>query len=144
MRKLIRIAVVGLIVLLIGGIYFATGTTADAAKWHKGVPKVVRNRTYMISHVTDKNLMAYVGYTFTNKSLFAGHTMDGGHFVKHLKYKKVGKKTYSIKGSVSGDKERLKLKVINKNKLTVKDLDNGGFKGYASYKYSGKIWPKVH
>lgn len=128
--------------LLLGGAL--STTTASAATWHKGVPKPLRNRTYLMWKPNKNQYSGYVGYTFKNKNIYVAHSMDGGHLARHLKYKKTGAKSYYIKGHDSFSKDRLKVKLTSKKKIRVADLDNSLYKGYIPYKYHGKHFPSIH
>ncbi|WP_354630750.1 hypothetical protein [Levilactobacillus brevis] len=141
MNKVVKMTVTAMTVLLMGG---TVSTTASAATWHKGVPKAIRNKTYLMGKTKGDQDLGYVGYTFKNHDIYIAHSMDGGHMSLHLKYKKVGSKSYYIKGHDSYSKDRLKVKVINSKKIKVADLDNGLYKGYIPYKYYGKNFPSIH
>ena len=111
MNKVVKMTVTAMTVLLMGG---TVSTTASAATWHKGVPKAIRNKTYLMGKTKGYQDLGYVGYTFKNHDIYIAHSMDGGHMSLHLKYKKVGSKSYYIKGHDSYSKDRLKVKVINR------------------------------
>lgn len=73
-------------------------TTADAATWHKGLPKIVRHKMFRTKFTKDKRAPQYTWYKGT-KSVLTTHSTNGGaaSTISHTKYKKVGQ-TYFVKG----------------------------------------------
>lgn len=141
MTKILKIGVV----LLMGGLVAGpVSTTASAATWHKGVPKAIRNKTYLMGKTKGDQFLGYVGYTFKNSKIYIAHSMDGGHLATHLKYKKTGAKAYYVKGHDTDSRDRLRIKIISNKHIKVWDLDNGIYKGYIPYKYYGKNFPSLH
>ncbi|AYM01914.1 hypothetical protein [Levilactobacillus yiduensis] len=92
MHKFMKLGVAALIAVSFGGL---TEMTADAATWHKGAPKFVRNKKFRTKFENK-----YKDYTWARgtKHTFAiKHTQAGITVAKNVKYQKKGK-TYLIKG----------------------------------------------
>ncbi|WP_125764659.1 hypothetical protein [Levilactobacillus mulengensis] len=96
MKKLVKLGVAALVAVSFGGL---TVTTADAATWHKGLPKIIRNKMYRTKFdMTYPNDPQFTWYKGT-KSTLMEHATQGGAAdkISKTKYKKVGK-TYVIHG----------------------------------------------
>ncbi|RRK09293.1 hypothetical protein D1831_13490 [Lactiplantibacillus garii] len=68
-----------------------TDTTAQAATWHKGTPKVIRGK-WRVKHVSTK--VAHLKVTKSRVYLYSA----GKFYLKNVKYKKVSAKTYKVRG----------------------------------------------
>ncbi|MCI1553339.1 MAG: hypothetical protein LKH74_05380 [Levilactobacillus sp.] len=73
-------------------------TTADAATWHKGLPKIIRHKMYRTKFNHKYGYLDYDWYKGT-KSVLTTHRPQSGAAltISNTKYKKVGK-TYVVKG----------------------------------------------
>lgn len=96
MKKLVKLGVAALVAVSFGGL---TVTTADAATWHKGLPKIIRNKMYRTKFdMTYPNDPQYTWYKGTKSTLMERATQSGAPYkLSKTKYKKVGK-TYIIHG----------------------------------------------
>jgi len=70
-------------------------TTANAATWHKGTPKVLRR--YWSTKGTSKGKMNWSQFRGTKKGFQLGHMGMPGVLVAHSRYKRVGR-TYILTG----------------------------------------------
>ena len=90
MKKLVKLSVAALVAVSFGGL---TATTADAATWHKGLPKIVRNKMYRTKFdMPYPNDPQYTWYKGTKSTLMEHATQSGAPYkLSKTKYKKVGK-----------------------------------------------------
>ncbi|WP_203638650.1 hypothetical protein [Levilactobacillus wangkuiensis] len=95
MGKFSKIAVTVMTVLLVGG---AVPTTASAAYWHKGTPKVLRGHWKSKSFNYNGN-KAHNGWIVGKKTITSASESMPVQVWKNLKYKKAGKGTYKFKGT---------------------------------------------
>lgn len=95
MNKVVKMAVTAMTVLLMGG---TVSTTASAATWHKGTPKTLRGnwkgKTFTYNGVKVRGVWVVGKKTIRSES----PTMPGQTW-KNLRYHKVGKGVYKVKGT---------------------------------------------
>lgn len=107
----------------------AVGTTANAARWHKGTPKVLRGsyhsklikssngysmRTKMYIR---KDSSPFYTFSYHNKREVSNSPMMG--IASSAKYKRLSKSTYEILGSYkfNGGKAKMYVKTLGSNKI---------------------------
>lgn len=117
----------------------ANPTTTQAAKWHKGTPKVLRGnwRTKM-KKIKDGGKhhhwdYSYVKFTKSNAKGAYG-TQTDGLGLTNAKYKSLGKNTYKVTGNWIG-KQTWTIKKINSKKIRI-SMNGNKYSNF--YKYSGK------
>ncbi|AYM01916.1 hypothetical protein [Levilactobacillus yiduensis] len=105
MNKAFKLGVTALVAVSFGGLAV---TSADAATWHKGLPKFVRNKKFRTKYENKQKDYTWAKgtkHTFTIK-----HTQAGVTVAQKVKYQKKGK-TYLIKGGYP-DRATLKMHAI--------------------------------
>lgn len=115
-------------------------TTANAATWHSGTPKVMRHTWFYNGKDDNKAYITYsktksTGNLFGYDSLTQKYYRLPGYGLKNLKYQSLGKNVYRLSGiqyspkgsQVQFDGERMTYKV----KVTAKQLHF--YKGYHNY-----------
>ena len=131
MNKLIKVSMVGLVAVTLGG---TTSTTASAATWHKGTPKALRGnwkRSY-----NDRGSKVTIHFRIKSKSMSISRPGWAAESWSNLKYQKVGAGTYKIKGTYRNGgmltEKNSHLKLVKKSgKVTYKNSWS------SSYSYLG-------
>lgn len=120
MKKLGQVMVVALTTIMVGGV---AATTADAATWHSGTPKALRGkwqRTYK-----DQGTKIVMHFEVNAKTIHLTRKHSATSTWSQLKYQKVGKRTYKLKGVFKSpeltDKDARLQIVLKKNKLQFKN-----------------------
>jgi len=145
MKKLVKLGVAALVAVSFGRL---TVTTADAATWHKGLPKIIRNKMYRTKFDNSNPKSPQYAWYKGTKSTLAVQVTQGGAASKisKTKYKKVGK-TYFIHGYDKFITDTNKKTVGNKNfgkvyrYVRIRKLSNKKIKiaeGKKATKYAGK------
>ncbi|MCI1553338.1 MAG: hypothetical protein LKH74_05375 [Levilactobacillus sp.] len=93
MNKAFKLGVTALVAISFGGV---TATTADAATWHKGLPKFVRNKKFRTKF--ENKYKEYTWARGTKRTFSIKHTQADIDVAKNVKYQKKGK-TYLIRGT---------------------------------------------
>ncbi|KRO04118.1 hypothetical protein IV54_GL001637 [Levilactobacillus paucivorans] len=96
MTKFGKVVFVTLAALLVGG---AIPTSASAAKWHKGSPKALRGNFQAKRTSSAEGFGA--AFTLTKSRFEMGVSNMPVQIMSHLKYKKVGKHLYRLKGHIA-------------------------------------------
>ncbi len=96
MTKFGRVVLVMLTTLLIGG---AFPTSASAAKWHKGSPKALRGNFQAKRTSSAEGFGA--AFTLIKSRFEMGVSNMPVQIMSHLKYKKIGKHLYRLKGHIA-------------------------------------------
>jgi len=106
-------------------------TTVHAASWHKGTPKVIRgNWRGTTQKVKQMHYTGHASLVIKPKSITntPGLPPQDSNFSSKLRYKKTGKKTYTVTGREynnapkNGVKITFKLKVYNHHKISFKQV----------------------
>lgn len=143
MNKAFKLGVTALVAISFGGV---TATTADAATWHKGLPKFVRNKKFRTKF--ENKGKDYTWARGTKRTFSIKHTEAGIDVAKNVKYQKKGK-TYLIKGIyVDPDAKRhtsyYRVRKISNKKIKAGFGKRGKLMTMTKFKHfprvNGQIW----
>jgi hypothetical protein len=120
MKKLGQVMVIALTTIMVGGV---AATTADAATWHNGTPKALRGnwqRAYK-----DQGTKIVMHFQVKAKTIHLTRKHATTSTWSQLKYQKVGKQTYKLKGTFKSkdltDKDARLQIVLKNHKLEFKN-----------------------
>jgi len=114
MKKLGQMMVVALTTVMIGGV---ASSTANAATWHSGTPKALRGNWQR--QYRDQGTKIVMHFKVSAKTIHLSRVKSAETSWTNLKYQKVGKNTYKLKGIYKNgeltDKDA-RLQIVTKNK----------------------------
>lgn len=114
MKKVGQFVVVALTTIMVGGV---AATSASAAAWHNGTPKAMRGnwqRSYK-----DQGTKITMHFKVGKKTISLARGKADATNWTQLKYQKVGRNTYKLKGVYHNDNltdKDAQLQVVLKNK----------------------------
>ncbi|KRN02644.1 hypothetical protein FD13_GL001634 [Levilactobacillus senmaizukei DSM 21775 = NBRC 103853] len=94
MVKVGKMVMAAISALVLGGMM---STTANASRWHSGTPKAIRGE-FQAKRTGAQGFGSR--YSITRNQFVIGISNMPTEFINHLKYQKIGKHLYRVKGHV--------------------------------------------